>query len=302
MDDITPVPIVEVNPNQHLIAGRGASFGGLVGLTLSVASYALWAYLWAVLAATGIFFIRSGFDVIETVEHTIPLIFHPFIAVPMEVLVVLPYKWIYCPLSRWWAGFSWTIDTWLGDVHVFKGVSEWSDLTETEKQAAMGDWSKANYQDPSYDNKNPAGAKRRNQITADGKKIIADAEYVWQNDPAISKGAGWVQPITVQSYKHSGTANSWSSMWNWNIPTDSAEYIYMNTIMEDIAQPIYDANHGYKPPKYCALPGEPFSEGCDPLKNGLPTTIFSLAYWFCRAPTLKHCTVPCGPSHSSKSP
>lgn len=278
MDDIAPVPIVEVNPNQHLIAGRGASFGGLVGLTLSVASYALWAYLWAVLAATGIFFIRSGFDVIETAEHTIPLIFHPFIAVPMEVLVVLPYKWIYCPLNRWWKGFSWTIDTWLGDIHVFKGVSEWSGLTESEKQSQLQLMGQHNQ--------------------AKVNKIVADAETVWEHDSNLSNGQQWQNPLNVKQY----TTTSQGVKYTWALPADSPERAYLNKVFEDYAQPIYDESHGYHPPTYCTLPGEPFSAGCDPFKHGLPTTIFSWAYWFCRAPSLKHCTVPCGPSHSSKSP
>lgn len=63
----------------------------------------------------------------------------------------------------------------------------------------------------------------------------------------------------------------------------------------DIAAPVYDAKHGYKPPKYCKLPDyqtgetEPIRKGCeDP-----SFSIFSWSHWFCNEPKSKNCTVKC---------
>lgn len=90
---------------HHLIAGRGKAFGGLTGLVLYTISWGLWFYFWAVFAASGISFVRSGYDILETLELTGRSVLYPFIALPMQ-LIVIPYEWLYCPLHYWWRTMS----------------------------------------------------------------------------------------------------------------------------------------------------------------------------------------------------
>jgi len=85
----------------HFVFGRGLQLGGLPGLVIYLASVALWAYMWATFTASVIYFVRSGFDIMSTLKEIIWLAVYPFISVPMYLFVVLPYRFIYCPLHKW---------------------------------------------------------------------------------------------------------------------------------------------------------------------------------------------------------
>jgi len=86
---------------NHLIFGRGKSFGGLVGITLYVTSIAVWAYAWVLFTATVIELAHTK-SIKETLKKFISLAVYPFVMIPMEIFYVLPYKYIYCPWSRYW--------------------------------------------------------------------------------------------------------------------------------------------------------------------------------------------------------
>lgn len=268
--------------SDHLIAGRGKSFGGVVGLGLWAFSWGLWAYSWAVSAATVIYFVRSGYDLVETTENFVRLMVYPFIGVPMELFVVLPYRYVLCPLSLWWA-----------DVRIpllkKKSKGTWDTLTPEEKQEEMSDWAFKN------------GPDNPNANLSVIQKLLKVAEGVWNGDVALSDGQAWVDPFVAVSYKIPNPVSfiSYGHKWEWNVQPGSREYEYVNSIIEDVAQPIYDAKVAYHPPKYCKLPGEPMSAGCDPARRAakdqsiVPQSIFSFDWWFCREPHTTNCRVPC---------
>ncbi len=97
---ITNVTAAPTTPS-HLVFGRGLNIGGLPGLIIWFASVALWAYMWAVFTASVIYFVRSGFNIASTIKEVLWLAVYPIISIPMYLFVVLPYRFIYCPIHHW---------------------------------------------------------------------------------------------------------------------------------------------------------------------------------------------------------
>lgn len=134
----TPAPPTLPDPpsTHHLIAGRGKSFGGIVGLGLWAFSWGLWAYLWGVVAAVGVTFVRSNYDIEETLETSLRLIIYPFVSVPMHLFIVWPYEWLYCPLHYWWAKVSIPL--------VKSGASTLDQKTRQQQYKMFQNWSAKN--------------------------------------------------------------------------------------------------------------------------------------------------------------
>lgn len=99
--EYAPPPPQPPRPN-HLIFGRGTQIGGLAGTVIWFTSVAVWAYMWMVFTASSIYFVETGFDIMMTLKKVIFLAFYPLVSIPMYLFVVLPYRFIYCPLHHWW--------------------------------------------------------------------------------------------------------------------------------------------------------------------------------------------------------
>lgn len=111
---------------KHLLFGRGQSFGGLVGLALYITSIFAWFYAWMVFTAFMIELIHTK-NLKETFKKGLSMLFYPFVAIPMEIFYVLPYKYIYCPWSRYWNSHSVygiLADIVNGVIDVLSGVTE----------------------------------------------------------------------------------------------------------------------------------------------------------------------------------
>ena len=59
------------------------SSGGLGGAAVWVLSWIVWAYMWCLVAAMSIFFVRSDYDFVATLEHSILIAVYPIIEVVM---------------------------------------------------------------------------------------------------------------------------------------------------------------------------------------------------------------------------
>lgn len=81
-------PIYEVStisaaaaPTQPIVINlqQPPSSGGIGGFVIYLIMWLVWAYVWCLFAATSIFFIRSDYDIIATIEHSILLAVYPII-------------------------------------------------------------------------------------------------------------------------------------------------------------------------------------------------------------------------------
>ena len=230
---------------------------GILQIFSMVLGWFLWAYLWCVFAATGIYWVRSDFDIVDTLENVVWLVLYPLVEIIMDIFVVLPYKYIICPLDRWWA--------YVHIPYLKTGAKNWNQLSDVEKQNKVMWWIGTQY--PTLPQPEQTELYK---IFKDSIPVYeAENDTIWQ-------------PL--------GDDPSGNPSFYVETPQMQDEYAYFKKIAYDIAEPMFEEKHGYKPPKYCKQPDEPIARGC--VKP--PTTMFSWDWWFCRQAVLKeNCTTKC---------
>lgn len=76
---------------------------GGIGPTTYIISWFLWVYIWVVFTADMIYFIMSGYQIMNTILHFFLFFVYPFYAIFMVIFRYI-YWWIYCPLHK--AGYK----------------------------------------------------------------------------------------------------------------------------------------------------------------------------------------------------
>ncbi len=70
-------------PAFNVIVQQPVSSGGLGAMAAYVLSWFVWGYMWCLFAAMSIFFIRSDYDIVATLEHSLLIAIYPIIEIVM---------------------------------------------------------------------------------------------------------------------------------------------------------------------------------------------------------------------------